>query len=67
MGTPLTLNAISLYLSIGSRIFSKIPVGALTKISVNGEQRNHVHYMKSVRIWSFSSPHLPTFGLNTER
>ena len=25
------------------------------------------HYMKSVRIRSFSSPHFPAFGLNTER
>ena len=25
------------------------------------------HCMKSVRIWSFSSPYFPAFGLNTER
>ena len=25
------------------------------------------HYVKSVRIWSFSIPYFPTFGLNTER
>ena len=23
------------------------------------------HCVKSVRIWSFSGPHFPTFGLNT--
>ena len=25
------------------------------------------HYVKSVRIWSYSGPHFPAFGLNTER
>ena len=25
------------------------------------------HCVKSVRVWSFSSPYFPTFGLNTER
>ena len=25
------------------------------------------HYVKSVRIWSFSGPYFPAFGLNTER
>ena len=25
------------------------------------------HYVKSVLIWSYSGPHLPAFGLNTER
>ena len=25
------------------------------------------HCVKSVRIWNYSSPHFPTFGLNTER
>ena len=25
------------------------------------------HYVKSVRIWSFSGPHFPAFGLNMER
>ena len=27
----------------------------------------HLHCLKSVRIWSFSGPHIPAFGLNTER
>ena len=27
----------------------------------------HVHCVKSVRIWSYSGPHFPVFGLNTER
>ena len=26
-----------------------------------------VHCLKSVRIWSFSGPYFPEFGLNTER
>ena len=26
-----------------------------------------VHYIKSVRIWSYSDPHFPAFTLNTER
>ena len=26
-----------------------------------------LHCVKSVRIWSFSGPHFPAFGLNTER
>ena len=26
-----------------------------------------IHYVKSVRVWSFSSPHFPAFVLNTER
>ena len=25
------------------------------------------HYVKSVRIWSYSGPHFPALGLNTER
>ena len=25
------------------------------------------HCVKSVRIWSYSGPHFPAFGLNTER
>ena len=25
------------------------------------------HYVKCVRIWSFSGPYFPTFGLNTKR
>ena len=25
------------------------------------------HYVKSVRIWSYSGPHFPAFGLNTDR
>ena len=25
-----------------------------------------VHYVKSVRIWSFSDPYFPTFGFNAE-
>ena len=28
---------------------------------------NHNHCVKSVRIWSFSDPYFPAFGLNTER
>ena len=27
----------------------------------------NLHYVKSVRIQSYSSPHFPAFGLNTER
>ena len=26
-----------------------------------------VHWMKSVRIWSFSNPYFPVFGLNTDQ
>ena len=26
-----------------------------------------IHYVKSVRIWSFYDPYFPAFGLNTER
>ena len=26
-----------------------------------------MHRVKSVRIWSFSSPHFPAFGLNTDQ
>ena len=29
--------------------------------------KHEPHYMKSVRIRSFSGAHFPTFGLNTER
>ena len=25
------------------------------------------HYVKSIRIWSYSGPHFPAFGLNTDR
>ena len=28
---------------------------------------NVLHYVKSVRIWNFSGPDFPAFGLNTER
>ena len=27
----------------------------------------NVHCVKSVRIWSYSGPHFPAFGLNMER
>ena len=30
-------------------------------------QNSNTHCVKSVRIWSFSGPHFPAFGLNTER
>ena len=28
---------------------------------------SQLHCVKSVRIWSYSGPHFPVFGLNTER
>ena len=28
---------------------------------------NKIHCVKSVRIWSFSSPYFPAFGLNTDQ
>ena len=28
---------------------------------------NYIQYVKSVLIWSYSGPHFPAFGLNTER
>ena len=28
---------------------------------------NKMHCMKSVRVWSYSGPHFPEFGVNTER
>ena len=28
---------------------------------------DHYHFVKSVCIWSYSDPHFPLFGLNTER
>ena len=31
------------------------------------EIHNHIHSVKSVGIWSYSGPHFPVFGLNTER
>ena len=33
----------------------------------NPFQANVSHCVKSVRIWSYSGPHFPEFGLNTER
>ena len=30
-------------------------------------EENYRHCVKSVRIWSFSGPYFPAFGLNTER
>ena len=33
----------------------------------NMQEYISVHCVKSVRIWSYSVPHFPAFGLNTER
>ena len=34
---------------------------------IHWETLNLFHYVKSVRIWSYSGPYFPTFGPNTER
>ena len=34
--------------------------------SNSGNENVKYHCVKSVRIWSFSGPYLPAFGLNTE-
>ena len=31
------------------------------------EEAGHIHCVKSVRIWSYSGPYFPAFGLTTER
>ena len=33
---------------------------------LSGKDRAYDHYVKSVRIWSFSGPYFPALGLNTE-
>ena len=33
----------------------------------SGAWLQNIHCVKSVRIWSYSGPHFPAFGLNTER
>ena len=30
-------------------------------------KKKNVHYVKSVRIWSYSGPYIPAFGLNTDQ
>ena len=39
----------------------------LKKWSVRLTQKQQWHCVKSVRIWSYSGPYFPAFGLNTER
>ena len=34
---------------------------------MNAVQNTKKHFVKSVRIRSYSGPHFPVFGLNTER
>ena len=37
------------------------------KLTLKNCFRNTSHCVKNVRIWSYSGPHFPAFGLNTER
>ena len=38
-----------------------------SNVKRKSDRHCHVHYVKRVRICSFSGPYFPAFGLNTER
>ena len=57
----------SLYTFFDSTITSKKYNGFNPLKSIINCKCTNLHYVKSVRIRSYSGPHFPAFGLNTER